>query len=142
MKKTISLIAILLLVLVSCKHGNINGGRYYGTFNNLANNMREAGSISYTYDNQEGNVYFLMNDLVSMSQVAENKFAGAASGAILEDLLETMPAIDSIKVCDSTQTIQSLSVDAEFMGNSVKTNLVFTNSDQGTVNVEFIGYYE
>ena len=142
MKKTLSIISVLLLLFTACDNGNINGGRYYGTFNNLMNGQLEAGSISYTYVNNEGGIYFLMNDIVSMTQMAENKYAGAAEGATLNDLLATMPAIDSIKVCDSLETIRLMTVDAEFMGNSVKTNMIFTTSMDKEVTVEFIGYFE
>lgn len=142
MKKTLSIIAVLLLLLTSCDNGNINGGRYYGTFQNLTNGQLEAGSIGFTYVNNEGGIYFMMNDLVTMTQMAENKFAGAAEGVTLEKLLATMPAIDSIKVCDSLETIRLMSVDAEFMGNSVKTNMLFTTSLDKEVTVQFIGYFE
>ena len=84
----------------------------------------------------------MMNDLVSMSQVAEKKFAGSAEGSLLNDLLKTIPAIDSIQVCDSLETIDLMVVDAEFMGNSVKANMLFTTSADTTVNVQFIGSFE
>ena len=53
-----------------------------------------------------------------------------------------MPAIDSIQVCDSTEAITNMAVEAEFKGNSVKTKLVFTTNTDKTVNVDFIGCYE
>ena len=142
MKKTLSIIAALLLLLTSCKNGNINGGRYYGTFHNLLNDQREAGAISFTYVNNEGGIYFMMNDKVSMTQVVENKYNGTAEGATLVDLLETLPAIDSIQVCDSLETIRLMTVDAEFMGNSVKAEMTFTTSTEKEVGVQFIGYFE
>jgi len=143
MKKTISIIAILLL-LVSCQHGNINGGRYYGTFTNASNNMTKAGNISFTYGTLRKAATFFMNDLIPMTNTGRNLFKTdtITVDTGLEDLLETMPAIDSIKVCDSTQTIKSLFVIAEFQGNSVKTNLFFTRSDDNKVTVDFVGYYE
>jgi hypothetical protein len=142
MKKILSIIAVLMLVLTSCDNGNINGGRYYGTFHNLMNDQREAGSISFTYANEEGNIYFMMNDILSMVQKVENKYGGTAEGATLNDLLETMPAIDSIKVCDSLETVRLMTVDAEFMGNSVKADMTFTTSTDKEVGVQFIGYFE
>lgn len=142
MKKIFIIIAVLTFVFTSCDNGNINGGRYYGTFHNLTNDEREAGSISYTYVNNEGGIYFLMNDIVSMTQVAENKYTGVAEGPTLNDLLETMPAIDSIKVCDSLETVRLMTVDAEFMGNSVKADMLFTTSNDKEVGVQFIGYFE
>ena len=142
MKKILSIIAVLMLVLTSCDNGNINGGRYYGTFHNLMNDQREAGSISFTYTNIEGGIYFMMNDIVSMVQKVENKYGGTAEGATLNDLLETMPAIDSIKVCDSLETIRLMTVDAEFRGNSVKADMIFTTSTDKEVGVQFIGYFE
>lgn len=142
MKKIFIIIAVLTLAFTSCDNGNINGGRYYGTFHNLMNNEREAGAISFTYTNNEGGIYFMMNDIVSMVQMVENKYGGTAEGSALNDLLETMPAIDSIKVCDSLETIRLMTVDAEFMGNSVKTNMIFTTSLDKEVTVEFIGYFE
>lgn len=142
MKKIFFIIAVLTLVFTSCDNGNINGGRYYGTFHNLMNDEREAGSISFTYTNNEGGIYFMMNDIVSMVQMVENKYGGTAEGAALNDLLETMPAIDSIKVCDSLETIRLMTVDAEFMGNSVKADMLFTTSNDKEVGVQFIGYFE
>lgn len=142
MKKTLSIIAALLLLLTSCDNGNINGGRYYGTFHNLLNGQREAGSVSFTFVNNEGGIYFMMNDIVSMMQVVENKYTATAEGAALNDLLETLPAIDSIHVCDSLETIRLMDVEAEFMGNSVKTEMKFTTSTNREVNVQFIGYFE
>ena len=137
-----SIIAALLLLLTSCDNGNINGGRYYGTFHNLLNDKREAGAISFTYVNNEGGIYFMMNDAVSLTQLAENKYAGAAEGGALNDLLETLPAIDSIQVCDSLESIRLMTVEAEFMGNSVKAEMTFTTSTDNEVGVQFIGYFE
>lgn len=142
MKKIIPIIALLLAVFVSCENVNINGGRYYGTFHNLTNDMRGAGNVSFKYVNSGGIVYFMMNELVSMGQVAENKYVGEADGVALEDLLKTMPAINAIQVCDSLETIRLMSVDAEFKGNSVKANMTFTTSTDKVVDVEFIGSYE
>ena len=142
MKKTLSFIAILMLLLTSCDNGNINGGRYYGTFHNLVNDQLEHGAISFTYVNNEGGIYFMMNDLVALTQTAENKYGGAAEGAPLVDLLATLPAIDSIAVCDSMEAIRLMAVDAEFMGNSVKANMTFTTTTEKMVDVQFIGYYE
>ena len=142
MKKLFVIIAVMVLAFTSCDHGNINGGRYFGTFHNQLNGLREAGSLSFKYDNEEGNIYFLMNDLVPMTQVAENKYAGIAEGHTLEDLLETMPAIDSIQVCEAPEAIRLMEVNAEFLGNSVKTNMTLTTTTENIVNVEFVGYYE
>lgn len=145
MKKVISIIVIALFVFASCDSGNIIGGRYFGTFHNQTNNLREAGSLSFKYYNTEGVIYFMMNDILSMSQVAEKKFSGVAEGFQLEDLLKTIPAIDSIQVCDSLSTIELMTVEAEFMGNSVKANMTFTTLNDTTekmVNVEFVGSYE
>lgn len=135
----------MLFVFASCDHGNIIGGRYFGTFHNQTNGLREAGSLSFKYYNEEGAIYFMMNDILSMSQMAENKFSGMAEGSQLEDLLKTMPAIDSIQVCDSLSTIEYMTVETEFMGNSVKTNMTFTTLNDTTekmVDVEFIGSFE
>ena len=142
MKKLFVIIAVLALALTSCDHGNINGGRYFGTFQNQLNGLREAGSLSFKYVNEEGNIYFLMNNLVPMTQVAENKYAGIAEGNTLKDLLETMPAIDSIQVCEAPEAIRLMEVNAEFLGNSVKTNMTFTTTSENIVDVEFVGYYE
>ena len=142
MKKLFVIIAVMVLAFTSCDHGNINGGRYFGTFQNQLNGLREAGSLSFKYVNEEGNIYFLMNDLVPMTQMAENKYVGVAEGFTLEKLLETMPAIDSIQVCEAPETIRLMEVDAEFLGNSVKTNMTITTTTENIVNVEFVGYYE
>ena len=104
--------------------------------------MLEAGGLSFTYNNNGDGVYFQMNDLMSMMQAGKCQFTGVAEGALLNDLLKTMPAIDSIQVCDSTETITNMAVEAEFKGNSVKTKLVFTTNTDKTVNVDFIGCYE
>ena len=63
MKKILAIVSVILLVLTSCQSGDILGGRYYGTFNNMTNNMREMGSLSFKYANKGGETYFLMNDL-------------------------------------------------------------------------------
>ena len=49
MKKIVAIVSVILFVLTSCESGDIIGGRYYGTFHNLMNDEREAGSISFTY---------------------------------------------------------------------------------------------
>lgn len=78
-----------------------------------------------------------------MVQVSENQYSGIAGDQLLKDFLKTVPAIDSINVCDSVGTIIQLTAEAEFKGNSVKANLHFTTSnDSAKVNVEFIGYIE
>ena len=61
---------------------------------------------------------------------------------MLRDLLKTLPAIDGVQVCDSTEAVRSLTVDAEFKGNSVKSNLIFTTTNDNVVTVEFIGGLE
>ncbi len=142
MKKILAIVSVILLVLTSCQSGDILGGRYYGTFNNMTNNMREMGSLSFKYANKGGETYFLMNDLVSMTQTGKKKFEGAASGPLLNDLLKTIPAIDSIQVCNPEGYISAMTVSAEFMGNSVKSYLTFTTNTQEEVNVEFIGSFE
>lgn len=142
MKKLFVIIAVLALALTSCDNGNINGGRYFGTFHNQQNGLREAGSLSFKYVNEEGNIYFMMNELVPMTQVAENKYSGIAEGNTLKDLLEGIPAIDSVQVCEAPEAIRLMSVDAEFMGNSMKANMTFTTTTDNTVDVQFIGYFE
>ena len=142
MKKIFVIIAVLALALTSCNSGDIIGGRYYGTFQNQLNGQIEAGSLSFKYVNEEGIIYFMMNDLVPMTQMAEKKFVGVADGQTLEELLKTMPAIDSIQVCDSLETIRLMNVDAEFMSNSVKAIMTFTTSTDKLVDVQFVGYYE
>lgn len=142
MKKIFVIIAVLAFAITSCESGDIIGGRYYGTFQNQLNGQLEAGSLSFKYVNAEGNIYFMMNNLISLTQMDENKFTGVANGLKLEDLLETIPAIDSIHVCDSLETIRQMTVDAEFKSNSVKAVMTFTTSTDNLVNVQFVGYYE
>lgn len=143
MKKIIPVITILLLFLTSCDSGDMVGGRYYGTFNNLSNNMHEAGSLTFKYGVVDNSTCFFMNGILPMVQTSENRFEGTIGDHLLKDLLKTIPAIDSIHVCDSAGTIILLSADAEFKGSSVKSNLKFTTSnDSSVVNVEFIGYFE
>lgn len=144
MKRIASIVVVFTLVLLaSCDSGNINGGRYFGTFHNTNNGLREAGSLSFKYASIDNTTCFLLNGILSMTQTAENKYAGIIGGNLLNDLLKTMPAIDSIQVCDSAATIIQMSAEAEFKGNSVKSNLTFTTSnDSAEVNVEFIGSFE
>lgn len=143
MKKIIPFIALILLFLTSCDSGNVIGGCYFGTFHNTTNNMREAGSLSFKYQNIAESTSFLLNELIPMVQVSENQYSGIAGDQLLKDFLKTVPAIDSINVCDSVGTIIQLTAEAEFKGNSVKANLHFTTSnDSAKVNVEFIGYIE
>lgn len=142
MKKIVAIVTVILIILTSCESGDIFGGRYYGTFHNMSNNKREMGSLSFKHSNKGGETFFLMNDLVTMSQIGEKKFEGAATGSLLNDLLKTIPAIDSIQVCDPTGYISALSVTSEFMGNSVKSLLVFTTNTEEAVNVEFVGSFE
>ena len=142
MKKIVAIVTVILFVLTSCESGDIIGGRYYGTFLNMTNNMREAGSVSFKYANKGGETYFLMNDLVTMTQTGVKQFEGAASGPLLNDLLKTIPAIDSIQVCNPEGYISTMTVTAEFMGNSVKSYMTFTTNTQEEVSVEFIGSFE
>lgn len=142
MKKIVAIVSVILFVLTSCESGDIIGGRYYGTFHNMSNGQREMGSLSFKYTNKGGETYFLMNDLVTMSQIGEKKFEGAAAGFLLNDLVKTIPAIDSIHVCDSAGYISAMTVTAEFMGNSVKTLMTFTTNTQEGVDVEFVGGFE
>lgn len=142
MKKIVAIIAVLILFLTSCDSGIIIGGRYFGTFNNLNNGKLEAGDLSFKYTNKGGETYFLMNGILPLGQVAEKRFEGSLEGNMLRDLLKTMPAIDGVQVCDSTEAVRSLTVDAEFKGNSVKSNLIFTTTNDNVVTVEFIGGLE
>ena len=143
MKKIIPVIAIILLFFTSCDSGDIIGGRYFGTFHNTKNQMREAGSLSFKYHYIGETTSFLMNDLIPMVQVSENQYSGIAGDQLLKDFLKTIPAIDSIQVCDSAATIIQLSAEAEFKSNSVKATLHFvTSNDSSKVDVEFIGYFE
>lgn len=146
MKKIFAIFTVILFMFASCENGDVIGGRYYGTYKNLSNNKLEAGSLSfkYVYSGNPENPYFLMNDVVPMIQSGNKKvFEGIAEGATLNDLLKTMPAIDSIQVCENeTEYIRLMTVKTEFMGNSVKTNMEFTTSSEHLVNVEFIGSFE
>lgn len=142
MKKIVAIVSVILFVLTSCESGDIIGGRYYGTFHNMSNNQREMGSLSFKYTNKGGETYFLMNDLVTMSQIGEKKFEGAAVGPLLNDLIKTIPAIDSIQVCEPNGYINAMTVTSEFLGNSVKTLMVFSTNTQEAVNVEFVGSFE
>ena len=73
----------------------------------------------------------------------KNKYSGVVGNYYLNDLLKTIPAIDSIQVCDSAETIVQLAAEAEFKGNSVKATLLFTISpDSSKVEVDFVGYNE
>ena len=145
MKKLLSFIAVLTLVFVSCSSGDFIGGRYFGTFQNKTNGIREAGSLSFTYNSINNTPCFLMNGILPLTQVEENKFVSAAGDNILRDLLETIPVIDSLHVCDSAAIIVRLdTLEVEFKSGSVKTNFQFftTNATDSIVAVEFVGYNE
>ena len=91
MKRIVSVIAVFALaILASCDSGNIIGGRYFGTFHNTNNGLREAGSLSFTYNNIDNTTCFLMNDILPMTQIAENKFTGVIGDHLLNDLLKTI----------------------------------------------------
>jgi hypothetical protein len=142
MKRILAIVTVILFVFAGCDSGNIVGGRYFGTFHNTTNGMREYGDMSLKFSNMDDNTYMMLNNTLSMTQVAVNKYNGMAEGALLRDLLKTMPAIDSIKVCDSTETITRMVADAEFKGNSMKADMTFTTSTEREVVVEFVGNFE
>lgn len=142
MKRILAIVTVILFVFVGCDSGNIVGGRYFGTFHNTSNDMREYGDMSLKFANMDGNTYMMLNNTLSMTQVAINKYNGTAEGALLKDLLKTMPAVDSIHVCDSLETIVLMVADAEFKGSSMKTNMTFTTSEEREVMVEFVGTLE
>lgn len=142
MKKTVFFLTVLVLALTSCDSGDIVGGRYHGTFHNNSNNLREAGSLSFTYNNNDDGIYFLMNNLVPMEQKEKNKFAGSAGGTLLNDLLKTIPALDSLQVCNPDETITLMAVETEFKSSSVQTNITLTTTNENTVMVDFTGYLE
>lgn len=145
MKKLTFIIAVLIFVFTSCDSGDFVGGRYFGTFRNKTNNEFEAGNLSFRHvkiDNN--NTQFFMNGLIPLTAVDKNKYSsGIVGDHLLNDFLETIPAIDSIHVCDSSETIVQMSVEAEFKSNSVQTTFSFIISpDSTTVDVEFVGYNE
>ena len=143
MKKMLAIATVLIFMFVSCENGDIIGGRYYGTYKNLLNNKLETGSVSFKYVNNGGSTSFRMNDLIELSPEGTKVFKGIADGASLNDLLKTMPAIDSIQVCENeNENIRMMNVRAEFKGNSVKANMEFTTTTEKLVNVEFIGTFE
>jgi len=142
MKRILAIVTVILFVFAGCESGNIVGGRYFGTFHNTINGMREYGDMSLKFANLDDNTYMMLNNTLSMTQVAVNKYNGEAEGALLKDLLKTMPVIDSIQVCDSTETIILMVADAEFKGSSMKTNMTFTTSEEREVMVEFVGTLE
>jgi len=142
MKRILAIVTVILMVFAGCESGNIVGGRYFGTFHNTTNGMREYGDMSLKFSNLDDNTYMMLNNTVSMTQISANKYNGTAEGALLRDLLKTMPAIDSIQVCDPAETIVSMVADAEFKGNSMKTDMTFTTSTERIVLVEFIGNFE
>lgn len=145
MKKFLSIIAVLMLIFASCDNGNIIGGRYFGTFHNTTNDIREEGSLNFKHYNINNTTYFLVNGILPMKQIDENKYSTAAEGNLLEDFLETIPVIDSLHVCDSAATILRLDkLEVEFKGGSAKTTFQFftTNVIDSIVEVEFVGYIE
>lgn len=143
MKKILSFIAVLIFVFTACDSGDIHGGRYYGTFQNTTNNKRESGSLSFKYENTNNHTGFFMNGILPLVKTDKNKFSGDVGNYLINDLLETIPAIDSLQVCDSAETITQISAEAKFQSNSVKATLFFTKyPDSAKVMVEFVGYTE
>ncbi len=146
MKKIFVFIATLALVFMSCDSGDIIGGCYHGTFQNKSNGKLETGSLSFTYNRVivggDTLLYFMMNDVLPMSETGKCQFSGDVPPTLLSDVLKTMPAIDSIQVCDSTESVSKIHIISEFKGSSVRTNLDFTTSGEKTVSVDFVGYLE
>jgi hypothetical protein len=142
MKKILAILTIVLVMFASCDSGDFVGGRYFGTFHNTMNGMGEVGSLSFQFGKVDENTCMLFNNIVSMTQVDNKKYTAISEGAQLRDLLKTIPAIDSIKVCDSTETIRLLTVETEFKGNSVKADMTFTTTNENIVLVEFVGGFE
>lgn len=145
MKKLLFTLAVLAFVFSACDSGDMKGGRYFGTFQNIANKKYESGSLSLKYEKINDTIVdFFMNGILPMSRKDKNKYYSEDVGNdLLRDLLETIPAIDSIQVCDSTKTIVKLDAEAEFKGNSVKATFFFTVSpDSSKVEVDFVGYNE
>lgn len=142
MKRIFVIIAVFALVFTSCDSGNIIGGRYYGTFHNTTNGMRKYGNLSFQFAMVNDNTCMMFNNTLPMTLAAENKYVGIAEGSMLRDLLKTIPAIDSVQVCDSTETIRMMNIETEFKGNSVKADMTFTTTNENIVMVEFIGGFE
>ncbi|MBO7628571.1 MAG: hypothetical protein J6S87_01310 [Bacteroidales bacterium] len=143
MKKLYPIIAVLVFVFAACDSGDVKGGRYFGTFKNTTNNKYESGSLSFKHEKINDTTCFFMNGLLPMFRSDKNIYSGIVGDYRLNDLIKTIPAIDSIQVCDSTETIVQLNADAEFKGNSVKATLLFTTyPDSAKVSVEFVGYNE
>lgn len=143
MKKLLFIIAVLALVFAACDSGDMKGGRYFGTFQNTINKKYESGDLSFKYEKINDTACFFMNGILPMGRVDKNKYSGVVGNHYLNDLLKTIPAIDSIQVCDSAETIVQLAAEAEFKGNSVKATLLFTVCpDSSKVEVDFVGYNE
>ena len=143
MKKLLFIIAVVTFLFAACDSGDIKGGRYFGNFQNTTNNEFESGSLSFKYEKINDTSCFFMNGILPMVKVDKNKYSGTVGNNYLHDLLETIPAIDSIHVCDSAETIVQLAAEAEFKGNSVKATLFFTVCPDSTnVEVDFVGYNE
>ena len=83
-----------------------------------------------------------MNNLVPLIQQNKNIYVGTVEGAVLNDLLVTLPSLDSVNVCEPNEAIRMMDVEAEFKGNSVKSLLNITTTNEKPVTVEFIGYFE
>jgi hypothetical protein len=89
-----------------------------------------------------------MNELVVMklsnSEGSGSKYETVedVKGSLLHDLLETMPALDSLDICEDESSILKMTAEAEFVGNFVKANLTFftyTSPDTTQVKVVFMG---
>lgn len=165
MKKILSIITVLVLILAACSSGDFVGGRYFGTFENVKNNLKEDGSMSFKHIKADSNylvshnqhvsvnllldsTYFFMNELVVMklsnSEGSGSKYETVedVKGSLLHDLLETMPALDSLDICEDESSILKMTAEAEFVGNFVKANLTFftyTSPDTTQVKVVFMG---
>ncbi len=166
MKKIFSIITVLVLILAACSSGDFVGGRYFGTFENAQNHLKEDGNMSFKHIKADSNylvshnqqisvnllldsTYFFMNELVVMNLCNNADGSGSkyetvepVEGSLLTNLLETMPALDSLDICDEGSSIVKMTADAEFVGNFVKANLTFftyTGPDTTQVKVVFMG---
>ena len=94
MKKIFVFIAALALVFMSCDSGDIIGGCYHGTFQNKSNGKLETGSLSFTYNRVivggDTLLYFMMNDVLPMSETGKCQFSGDVPPTLLSDVLKTI----------------------------------------------------
>ena len=102
-------------------------------------------SFRINSDINKKDTVFLLNNLIELNIDKDKKekecYYDSLCDLNLINLLKTIPAIDELQICDSTDFIKTMDIKATFHGNSVESFLKFTTSHGDTVTVKFLGSY-